>query len=102
MPDFTIYTTKSFEQITSISSSTGLTDGTYNASNIVYALIQCTGGAIRYRTDGSTPETGIGHYLANYGAVEVWGGVDLSNFRAIDSGGTAKLEVTYFGVVGGA
>ena len=92
-----IWRTISFEQITSISSAVGLTDGTFNAAGIVYAQIQFTSGAGRYRTDGTDPESGVGTYIAQNGIIEVWGPADMAAFRAIDSSGTAKLEVTYFG-----
>lgn len=96
MPD-TLYITKSFEQITDISSSTGLTAAKYGAAGVVYALVQVTGNTCRYRTDGTDPTTSVGHYLAQYGTVEVWTKQDMAAFRAIQGAATAKLEVTYFG-----
>jgi len=92
-----IWRTISFEQITDISSSTGLTDGKYNATGVVYAQIQFTGKASRYRTNGTAPTNAIGTYIAENGSIEVWGAVDLENFRAIQTGATGLLEVTYFG-----
>jgi len=92
-----IWRTIDFEQITSISSATGLTDGTFNAAGIVYAQIQVTTSDMRYRTDGTDPESGVGHYLATNGIIEVWHPDDMAAFRAIDDSGTSLLEVTYFG-----
>ncbi len=100
MIDAAIYKTISFEQITDISSAVGLTDAKVKARGVIYALIQVTGSDMRYRTDGEDPETGIGHYIATNGTVEVWGQPDMSAFRAIEVTSTSKLEVTYFG--GGA
>jgi len=97
MIDTSIYTTKSFEQITDISSATGLTAAEVKAQGVIYALIQVTTSDCRYRTDGEDPTNAIGHYLAQNGTVEVWGLEDMLNFRAIDVTGSSKLEVTYFG-----
>ena len=93
-----IWRTISFEQITSISSATGLTESKRTASGVVYAQIQVTTSDMRYRTDGNNPSSSVGSYLASNGIIEIWGQVDLAAFRAIDSAGTSKLEVTYFGV----
>lgn len=97
----TIYVTKSFEQITDISGSTPLTQTKAQATGVIYALVQFTGKSGRYTTDGSTaPTTSVGHYIAQYGAIEVWGSKDLRDFRAIETGSTGVLDVTYFGTGG--
>ena len=93
-----VWRTISFEQITDISSSTELTEENRIATGVVYALVQFTGNAARYRTDGNDPTNAIGHYVAQNGAIEVWGVEDMENFRAIQTGATGLLEVTYFGV----
>lgn len=93
-----IFRTIDFEQITSISSAVGLTDGKYNVANIVYASIQVTSSDMRYRTDGTDPTNAIGTYIAENGIIEVWGQADMAAFRAIDVTATSKLEVTYYGV----
>lgn len=95
-----IWDTKSFEQITSISSSTGLTAAKYGAAGVVFAFIQVTTSDCRYRTDGTAPTSSVGHVLATNGSIEVWGQTDMANFRAINMTGTSKLEVTYFGIGG--
>ncbi|KKN71817.1 hypothetical protein LCGC14_0416710 [marine sediment metagenome] len=92
-----MWRTISFEQITDISSATGLTDGKYNAAGVLYAQIQVTTSDMRYRTDGTDPTSAIGPYTATNGIIEVWGQDDMAAFRAIDSAGSSKLEVTYFG-----
>lgn len=89
--------TISFEQITSISSTTGLTDGKYNAAGVVFAQIQVTTSDMRYLTDGNDPTNAVGTLIATNGIIEVWGQEDMAAFRAIDVTATSKLEVTYFG-----
>lgn len=98
-----IYSCISFEQITGLTSAKGLTAANIppTKKEVVYALIQTTGSSIRFRLDGTDPDTGVGHYLATYGTVEVWGQQDLNRFRAIETTGTAVLEVHYFGSGGG-
>ncbi len=87
------------ETISSVSSSTGFT-----ASNIppadadcVYARIQAIDGVVRFAIDGSIPSTSLGLRLMKDASVEVWGDQALIDFRCIDDGGTAKLEVIYMG-----
>jgi len=89
--------TISFEQITSISSATGLTSTNYAAAGVVFAQVQVTSSDMRYRTDGTDPTNAVGTYIAENGIIEVWGQDDMAAFRAIDVAGTSKLEVTYFG-----
>jgi len=99
-----IYTCVGFEQIASIASpAKGLSAAQIPPTkpNVVYALIQVTGNDCRFRLDGTDPTNAIGHYLATYGTVEVWGQQDLNRFRAIDVTSTSKLEVHYFGSGGG-
>ena len=92
-----MWRTVSFEQITSIATAVGLTDGTYNLPTITYAQIQVTSSDMRYRTDGTDPTSSVGTYIAENGIIEVWGPADMAAFRAIDVTATSKLEVTYFG-----
>lgn len=98
-----IYSCVGFEQITDISSATGLTAAEIppTKGNVVYALVQVTGNACRVRLDGTDPTNAIGQYIAQYGTIEVWGQQDLNRFRAIQVAATAKLEVHYFGSGGG-
>jgi len=94
-----IYVVKHRETISSVSSSTGFTS-TYippTSPNVIYALVQAVAGTVRYCIDGSTPSTSLGLRLTEDSTMEVWGGEALRDFRAIDDGGTATLEVIYFG-----
>lgn len=103
MPNEPIYTGIDFEQITDISSSTGLTAAkippTEGREKVVYALVQVTGNAMRLRLDGATtaPTNAVGLYIAQYGTIEIWGQTDLNNVRFIEVAGTGVLEVHYFG-----
>ena len=87
------------ETIASVSSSTGLTAANIPPTNklTVYATIQPLGGDIAFCVDGSTPSTSLGQRVVEDDVIEVWGQPDLSNFRCIDDGGTATVEVVYYG-----
>jgi len=94
-----IYTVKHRETIDDVSSSIGFTS-TYippTDKNVTYALIQAINGTIRMTIDGTTPTSSKGNRLAQDGSVEVWGSEALTNFRCIDDGGTATVEVIYMG-----
>ncbi|KKN71497.1 hypothetical protein LCGC14_0420760 [marine sediment metagenome] len=90
----TIYKVKDRETISSVSSSTGFTASKLTAF-LQYAFIQAVGGDIRFAINGSTPSTSLGLRLLEDASVEVWGTEAMTNFRCIDDGGTATLEVVY-------
>lgn len=87
------------ETITSLVASVGFT-----ATNIpptqpktLYAIVQAIDGDARFTIDGTTPTSSLGLRLLQDIPLEVWGEKSLNNFRAINDGGTAKLEVVYLG-----
>jgi hypothetical protein len=87
------------ETITSLTASIGLTS-TKITNNTIYAVVQAIGGPVRFTIDaGTTPPVAAttGHRLVQDGNVELWGHDEMKGFRAIDDGGTAQLEVTFFG-----
>lgn len=90
----TIYNVSDRETISSVSSSTGFTSSKLVA-HLVYAVIQAVDGNIRFAINGSTPSTSLGLRLLEDASVEVWGTKAMNDFRCIDDGGTAKLEVVY-------
>lgn len=77
-----------------VSSSVGFTSGKL-VKHLVYAVIQAIDGDIRFTIDGTTPTSSLGLRLLQDASVEVWGTKAMSDFRCIDDGGTAKLEVVY-------
>lgn len=91
-----IYVVVDRETISSVSSSVGFTSSKLTVQ-VDYAKIQAIDGDIRITIDGSTPSTSLGFRLLQDAQVEVWGGDALRDFRCIDDGGTAKLEVIYMG-----
>lgn len=97
-----IYIVSDRETVSSVSSSTGFTSAKITSVTgyvIHYAVVQAIDGDVRFTIDGTAPvadTTGV--RLAQDDSVEVWGTGALVNFRAIDDGGTAKLEVVYMGV----
>lgn len=94
-----IYTVIERETISSVSSSVGFTSTYIPPAELdtIYAIIQAVGGDIRFCIDGSTPSTSLGLRLPEDSTVEVWGSGALTDFRCIDDGGTATLEVIYMG-----
>lgn len=93
-----IYKQLGHEVIASVASSTGFTAAEIapDSVKVIYALVQPLGGSIRVRCDG-TPTASIGTKYNAEDIFEVWGQDDLQGFRAIDDGGTATLDVSYFG-----
>ena len=89
-----IYRVNARETIASVSSSTGFTS-TQLTSEVQYAIIQALSGNIRFCIDGSTPSTSLGIRLLQNSTVEIWGKQAMTDFRCIDDGGTATLEVVY-------
>jgi hypothetical protein len=63
-----------------------------------FAIVQAIGGNIRFTLDGATDPVAAttGHILTQNSFIDLWG-QELSNFKAINDGGSAKLEVTYYG-----
>jgi len=87
------------ETISSVSSSTGFTTTYIPPTNVetAYAIVQAIDGDVRFCIDGTTPTSSKGLILTENSKVEVWGYAALVDFRAIDDGGTAKLEVVFMG-----
>ncbi len=62
------------------------------------AIVQPVGGNIRFTLDGATDPVAAttGHILVQNSFLELWE-QELAKFKCINDGGTAKLEVTYYG-----
>lgn len=65
--------------------------------NVLYAVAQPTGGAIRFCMDGIKPTSSRGVRILKDTIFEIWGTGALKDFLCINDGGTAKLEVIYMG-----
>jgi len=87
------------ETISSVSDSTGFTATYIPPLNVetAYAIVQAVGGSVRFCIDGTTPTSSKGMRLTQDSKIEVWGYAAMVDFRAIDDGGTATLEVIYMG-----
>jgi hypothetical protein len=94
------HTVRGRETISSLSTAKGLT-----ASHIPlldgkcrFAIVQPVGGNIRFTLDGSTPPVAAttGHILVQNSFMDLWGD-ELAKFSCINDGGTASVEVTYYG-----
>lgn len=91
-----IYAVVDRETIDPVSSSVGITS-TLITAQVTYAVIQALGGDIRFTIDGTTPTTSLGMRLTENSKVELWGDQAMSNFRCIDDGGVATVEVITMG-----
>ena len=93
-----LYRSEDRETIDDLSSAIGFTAGKIKESTL-YAIVQAIDGNVRYTfISGETPVAATtGLRLLQDAIIEVWGTDDLTNFLAIDDGGTAKLEVVYCG-----
>lgn len=79
-----------YQQITSVSSATGLTP----PNGALKAMIVAEGAAVRWRDDGVDPTATTGMPLAN-GAFFGYDG-DLRRIKFIDQVSGAKLNVSYY------
>lgn len=96
-----IYVVKNRETISDVSTEDGVGfTSTYippTDVNVIYATVQAIDGPIRICMDGTAPTSTKGIRIIKDTIFEVWGGDALAAFRAIDDGGSAKLEVIYMG-----
>ena len=94
----TITTQYGYQQITSLSSATGLTVPSKDVKGIAgsprFAVIRCETQAVRYRDDGTDPTSSVGMSLA-VGDSLVYDG-DLKRIKFIEQTGSAKLNVVYY------
>jgi len=79
-----------YQQITSLSASTGLTVPT----GATMALITPETQAIRWRDDGTAPTASVGMPIA-VGAYFTYDG-DLNRIRFIEQTASAKINVSYY------
>ena len=84
-----------YQQITSLSSSTGLTVPTLNGIKPTFALLQCEAQSVRWRDDGTAPTATVGMIL-NVGDPPYPYDGDLSAIRFIESTASGKLNVSYY------
>lgn len=83
--------TKGYQQITSLSSATGLTVPT----DARIALIQAEDQSVRWRDDGTDPTTTVGMFLPTSVVLEYDG--QLSELKFIEVTASAKLNISYYG-----
>lgn len=87
------------ETVSSVSSSTGFLAANIPPTNkqTLFAVVQAVSGPVRFTVDGTAPTTSLGQRLTTGSKLEIHGSAALTNFRAIDDGGVATLEVVYMG-----
>jgi hypothetical protein len=81
-----------YQQVTALSSAAALTV----PAGTLLAVLQAEGADVRYRDDDTNPTSSVGMIIAA-GTSVVYNG-QLSRLRFIESGGTAKLNVSYYKV----
>ncbi len=88
-----------YQQISTLSSSTGLTVPTIDpstglAAKANFALITPEAQAVRWRDDGAAPTATVGMPLAAGVTLQYDG--DLTKIRFIEQTGGAKLNISYY------
>lgn len=87
-----------YQQITTLSSATGLTVPATTPTGLAYkpnfALITPEGQAVRWRDDGTSPTASVGMPLA-VGVTLQYDG-DLSRIKFIEQSSGAKLNISYY------
>jgi hypothetical protein len=87
-----------YQQITSLSASTGLTvptlapDGSFQKPT--FALIIAEGAPVRWRDDGTAPTASVGMPLAVGVPLQYDG--DLNKIKFIEQSASAKLNISYY------
>jgi hypothetical protein len=93
-----ITTRLGYQQITSLSASTGLTVPNRDLNGLnqkpVIALITPEGQAVRWRDDGIAPTAAIGMPLA-VGVTLQYDG-DLTQIKFIEQTASAKINISYY------
>ena len=93
-----ITTRLGYQQITSLSASTGLTVPNRDLNGLnqkpVIALITPEGQAVRWRDDGIAPTASIGMPLS-VGVTLQYDG-DLTQIRFIEQSASAKINISYY------
>lgn len=87
-----------YQQITSLSASTGLTVPTTTKNGLrtvpTFAIIIAETQAVRWRDDQTAPTASVGMPLP-VGTPLLYDG-DLTNIRFIEQAGSAKLNISYY------
>lgn len=84
-----------YQQITSLSSSTGLTVPTMgDGTKPTYAVITVQTQAVRWRDDGTAPTASVGMPMAVGQTLEYDG--DLNAIKFIEQTASAALNVSYY------
>jgi tRNA A-37 threonylcarbamoyl transferase component Bud32 len=93
---------RGYQQITSISSATGLTVPVVANIYVGYAVIQCeyvSGGTngvsvARWRDDGTNPTNTVGMQIASGQEMDYSG--DLTTLKFIDGSGVSQINISYY------
>lgn len=87
-----------YQQITSLSSATGLTVPQVDLNGLAckptIAIITVESQAVRWRDDGVAPTSTVGMPLASGATLQYDG--DLTEIKFIEQSGSAKINVTYY------
>lgn len=87
-----------YQQITSLSASTGLTVPTVDVNGLAckpsIAIITAETQGVRWRDDGTAPTASVGMPLAAGATLQYDG--DLTQIRFIEQALSAKLNITYY------
>lgn len=93
-----ITTRLGYQQITSLSSATGLTVPSTDLNGLAcrptIAIITAESQAVRWRDDDVNPTASVGMPLASGATLQYDG--DLSKIKFIEQTASAKLNVTYY------
>lgn len=91
------YTPYAYEKISVTTGAVSRLDSTYRIeAGAVFITVEDNN--IRYRIDGGDPDSNDGHLVVSSAYQNIWMNdlFSIREFRAIGSGGTATLIVTYY------
>lgn len=86
-----------YQQLTNaqLQASIGLTlPANAGLLGVGFAMVQCQGGTVRWRDDGTAPTAAIGMTIASGGELDYVG--EMSAIRFITASGTPIVDISYY------
>lgn len=90
------YSPLGFQKLTVSSSAVGFTKPSV-VPTIRAVTVTVETNSIRYRIDGTDPDSSTGHLLYDGDVLELTNVNSINSFRAIATGSDATVQITYYG-----
>ena len=88
------YVQMSVTTVVPVTLAAAITAAGLKSSTIGYAVIQCSGNAIRWRDDGVAPTTTVGMNLTVGSELDYAG--EVASMQVVSTSGTATLDISFY------